>query len=84
MHRSVAGEAVWSVDTHLLASVYDALAVSNWQRSKDGAKSSKAPKPLPRPGGLGEDGTKRYGDASQLSPSRIRSILDRLKGKNQT
>lgn len=83
MHRSVAGgEAVWSIETHLLASVLDSLQVANWQRSKDGAKASKAPKPLPRPGGLsGEDGSTKYGDASKLTPAEARSILDRLKNK---
>lgn len=41
-------EAAWSLTDHLLAGVYDLLAMGNWQRS--GRKNSAKPKPLPRPG----------------------------------
>lgn len=37
----------WSTEAHLLASIYDALAAANWQRS--GGKG-KRPKPIERPG----------------------------------
>ena len=39
-------DAEWSLTDHLLALVYDALAMANWQRSGKGER----PKPLPRPG----------------------------------
>jgi hypothetical protein len=38
------------VTDHLLASIYDALSVANWQRSADGSKGKNKPKPLKRPG----------------------------------
>lgn len=49
--RSVLGhaEASWGVAEHLLASVVDSLQIANWQRSKDGQRGSRAPKPMPRP-----------------------------------
>jgi hypothetical protein len=44
------GEAEWSTGDHLLALLFDALQIANWQRSKDGATGRNKPKPLPRPG----------------------------------
>lgn len=34
---------------HALVTVADLLAVSNWQRSKDGQSGKNRPKPTPRP-----------------------------------
>jgi hypothetical protein len=39
-------DAEWSTSDHLLASILDALNVSNWQRSGGRARR---PKPIPRP-----------------------------------
>lgn len=41
-------ESAWDIHAHLLASVLDTLNFANWQRQ--GKKSAKKPKPIPRPG----------------------------------
>lgn len=52
LHRATAGDqAGWGLTQHLLAGLYDQLAVANWQRAASGAKRApKKPSPLPRPG----------------------------------
>lgn len=40
--------AEWGLPEHLLASVFDALQIANWQRGS--AKRRDFPEPLPRPG----------------------------------
>lgn len=51
--RAVNGdETTWSLTDHLLAGVYDLLALANWQRA--GKKNSPRPRPLPRPGKAGD------------------------------
>lgn len=78
LHRSLSkGEPVWSTDTYLLATIADATIGANWQRSKDGSKQSKAPKPIPRPGVT--DGITKTGGRSQLSPAATKALLDSLK-----
>jgi hypothetical protein len=48
VRRLVAPDSAgWTLESHLLAVVADALRGANWQRS--GGKGSK-PKPIPRPG----------------------------------
>jgi len=49
--------ALWGLDSHLLAAVFDrlgaiefALAGANWQRGGGKGKKPTPPKPLPRPG----------------------------------
>lgn len=42
--------AAWNIGEHLLAATVDQLAIANWQRTKDGQKGHKKPKPLTRPG----------------------------------
>lgn len=37
----------WSIEGQLLAEVFDALAIGNWQRT--GNKNARKPKRLPRP-----------------------------------
>ena len=47
--RSIDPEAaLWGQSEHLLAAIFDALRVANWQRGE--ARRSDYPKPLPRPG----------------------------------
>jgi hypothetical protein len=41
-------DVAWGEDTHLLASIFDVLAMANWQRQ--GKANAPRPKPLPRPG----------------------------------
>ncbi len=43
-------KTAWSTGEHLLAYIADVLVIANWQRSDDGAKGRKKPRPLPRPG----------------------------------
>lgn len=45
LHRKLAGDD-WTLDQHLLALAVDAMRIANWQRSKDGSKASKRPKPI--------------------------------------
>jgi hypothetical protein len=47
----VRGEAAdWRITDHLLAGVWDALNVANWQRAAAGNKKVPRPEPIPRPG----------------------------------
>lgn len=50
--RSVLGDmARWGEQEHLLAAIFDALTVGNWQRARAHFKGKpKAPEPLRRPG----------------------------------
>jgi hypothetical protein len=50
-------QARWTLTDHLLASVFDALAVISWQLGGD--KRAARPKPMARPGVA--DTTRRYG-----------------------
>lgn len=40
----------WPLTQQLLASAVDELRVMIWQKTKDGQKGRKPPKPIPRPG----------------------------------
>lgn len=60
--RAIAGaKADWGATEHLLASVFDALNVANWQRGS--TKGQAKPAPLRRPGdqptGLSQDEVQR-------------------------
>lgn len=72
-------DANWTLDRHLLAAIYDAVSVANWQRGS--GKKKDRPKPLPRPGS--DKGT-RIGDSSRLTPAEARALLDALKPKGVT
>ena len=49
LHRAVAGpDHIWDLHGHLLAGIFDVLAVANWQRS--GVEHAKKPERLQRPG----------------------------------
>lgn len=61
----------WSLDQHLLAIVVDRLAIANWQRSKDGQKGSKRPKPISP---LAQRGGTRYGK-TDLDPEQAKARL---------
>lgn len=74
MHRRLSGDD-WTLDQHLLAIVADRLAVANWQRSKDGQKGTRRPKPispLAKPGGL------RYGK-TERDPDEVKAVLQRYR-----
>lgn len=65
----------WTLDQHLLAIVADRLAVANWQRSKDGQKGTRRPKPispLARRPGL------RYGKTDR-DPDEVKAMLARYR-----
>lgn len=48
-HRAVAGpDHAWDLQGHLLAGIFDLLAISNWQRGGD--EHARKPERLPRPG----------------------------------
>lgn len=46
--EALGDQAAWDVKAHLLAGVFDLLAVANWQRGGD--ENAKKPERLPRPG----------------------------------
>lgn len=49
VHRAVAGpDHAWDLHGHLLAGIFDLLAIANWQRGGD--EHAKKPDRLPRPG----------------------------------
>lgn len=49
VHRAVTGpDHAWDLHGHLLAGIFDLLAISNWQRGGD--EHAKKPDRLPRPG----------------------------------
>ena len=54
-------DALWTLESQLLAHIGDVLAAANWQRAGD--KRAQKPKPIPRPGVRDKAGTgkSRYG-----------------------
>ena len=74
LSRRLSGDD-WTLDQHLLAIAADRLAVANWQRSKDGQKGTRRPKPispLARKGGL------RYGK-TERDPDEVKAVLARYR-----
>lgn len=63
----------WSLSEHLLALIYDQLAIANWQRSRDGAKGRRRPKPISP---LARKGT-RYGKTDR-DPEEVKAYLARF------
>lgn len=68
MRREVDTDGIthWSVTDHLLASIFDAVVIANWQRSGDGQKGKNKPKPLKRPG---EDAAREEKQAARKEKS---------------
>lgn len=63
----------WGVTEHLLAAVFDALNVANWQRVAASTKHPpRAPRPLPRPGDKRSAG--RIGRTTR-SPAEVKAWL---------
>ena len=73
LNRRLSGDD-WSLDQHLLAIVADRLAVANWQRSKDGQKGTRRPKPISP---LAKRGGLRYGKTDR-DPEDVKAFLRRL------
>lgn len=48
----------WDLTNFLLASIADSLAVQIWQKTRNGQKGKKPPKPIPRPGVKSNDNRK--------------------------
>jgi hypothetical protein len=63
----------------LLFEIVDHLAVSNWQRSKDGGSASKRPKPVSP---LAVPTTKTHG-RTHLPPEQVLAILRRMRSREQ-
>jgi hypothetical protein len=69
LHRRLSGDD-WTLEQHLLALAVDRLAVANWQRSKDGQKGTRRPKPISP---LARQGVK-YGK-TEHDPERVKNLL---------
>lgn len=66
-------DALWTLESQLLAHIGDVLAAANWQRAGD--KRAQKPKPIPRPGVKDKAGTgKRYGRSADDEATRQRMI----------
>lgn len=46
LYRALSDDDGWSLTDHLLALVHDQLAIANWQRTKDGSKGKRKPRPI--------------------------------------
>lgn len=73
--------AEWSTTEYLLAQIFDALAIGNWQRGQ--GKDADRPKPFPRPGERANPKTlqeQRTKDAPKkfATPSELRGFVDSL------
>lgn len=68
---------MWSLSDHLLALVVDELRVANWQRTEDGHKNRRKPKPLPRPGLPEDEDDKvtRIGRGHRMTPDELDRLL---------
>lgn len=75
LHRALAGDD-WSLDQHMLALAVDALRVANWQRSKDGQRGSRRPKPISPLARKGR--SEQYGKTS-ADPDDVKAYLARLR-----
>ncbi|MEV6102616.1 hypothetical protein [Nocardia sp. NPDC051981] len=68
-------KGAFPLDVELLAGVFDALAVANWQRSKKASNAGSAPKPVPRPSKI--EATR--GEARDRLINRGRALLKRQR-----
>lgn len=66
---ALGASAHWGITEHLLANVFDALNIANWQRG--GGGMSKKPKPMPRPGDQGSQGEAESDTSRNESPMSI-------------
>lgn len=73
--------AAWTVAEHLAAAQIDALNVANWQRTKDGQKGHKRPKPIPRPGAGAASG--RAGHDPDRLDRQIAAFRARQKARQE-
>lgn len=80
LHRSMGGEdAVWTLQTQLLAAVHDRLSEANWQRGNAGSKTpSRRPSPIPRPGFRAD----RIGRTDR-SPEHVAAYLARFQSTRE-
>lgn len=77
LFRAVNGAAAeWSTSDHLLALTVDALQIANWQRSADGSKGRRPPKPIARPG---VQDSRAIGNTEGHSPAEVRAQLARYR-----
>jgi hypothetical protein len=65
-------DSVWTLETQLLAAIYDAVAAGNWQR---GGGKGKRPKPIPRPGIEGRERKETFGASGSYTPAQVDAIL---------
>lgn len=72
LYKAMTGDT-WSRTDHLLALVFDQLAVANWQRTKAGSKGRNKPKPISPLASRGN----RYGKTDR-SPEEVKAFLARL------
>lgn len=72
LRREVLGDlGAWDVKAHLLAGIFDVLAVANWQRGAD--QNAKKPERLDRPG------VKKQRDGQLIAEGTAMSIEDMNK-----
>lgn len=70
--------ADWGLAEQLEAEMLDALRVANWQRTENGRKGRKMPKPTPRPWvKAGEAGESRHFGAEPVSVEDFRSFWEK-------
>jgi hypothetical protein len=81
LHRSMDLPIQWGNEAHMLALIADQLAIANWQRTADGQKGRKRPKPLRRPG-VAEAGVTKYG-TKQSNPAAARAYLRSVGPKRE-
>lgn len=72
--RRALTEDDWTLTDHLLALVHDQVAISNWQRTKDGQKGRRKPKPLSP---LAKKSGNQYGKTTR-SPEEVKAYLARF------
>jgi len=70
LYRRLSGDD-WTLEQHLLALIVDRLAVANWQRSKEGQKGTRRPKPISP---LARQGGVKYGK-TEHDPDRVKNML---------
>lgn len=68
----------WSREEHLLAGIYDVLALANWQRQN--RRGAPKPKALPRPGTKPQE--RRFGTASMTVDEWRTRYAARFEGRD--
>lgn len=72
--RHLGGDG-YTLSEHLLMLVVDELRLANWQRSKDGSKGRRKPKPISPL--AQKDTSTSYGDTEGRDPAEVAALLDR-------